>query len=259
VTETIEPIVTSSDNNNNREGNNRGTLFLIPTNLSTPFSLGIILPATVIATIHRLDYYIAENAKNTRAFLVAAGVSRPIASIHIAELDKHAKNASVGSVDSLLAPLLNGHDVGLVSDAGAPGVADPGANIAAAAHRRGIVVRPQVGPSSILLGLMASGLNGQTFAFQGYLAQEKLARIAAIKTLERESKQKNMTQLFIETPYRNQVMIQDLLASLSPGTRLCIASDLTGEKEFIQTKTIAAWRQSHIALERLPTLFLFLA
>jgi 16S rRNA (cytidine1402-2'-O)-methyltransferase len=146
-----------------------------------------------------------------------------------------------------------------VSEAGAPGVADPGSLIVALAHRHGVPVVPLVGPSAILLGLMAAGLNGQTFAFHGYLPQDKVARVAAIVTLERESRQRKMTQLFIETPYRNQAMWTDLIATLAPATQLCIARDLTGSREFVQTKCISDWRKQTPAIEKLPTLFLFMA
>jgi 16S rRNA (cytidine1402-2'-O)-methyltransferase len=233
-----------------------GILHLIPTNLSEPFSPSAILPASVIATTCGLNHFIAENAKTARAFLKAIGVTRPIAEINIVELDKHTK---ASNYTDLLAPLLNGYDVGLVSEAGAPAVADPGALVVAAAHRAGITVRPHVGASSILLALMASGLNGQCFQFHGYLPQDKNDRIKTIQTLERESKQKRATQLFIETPYRNQALMQDLLSALSPASTLSIAIDLTGEHEKIQTKSIADWRRLNVGLEKLPTIFLFLA
>jgi len=237
----------------------RGTLYLIPTNLSEPFSAAQILPQSVIATTHQLNFFIAENAKTARAFLKAIGVTRPISEISIVELDKHARAANSADIDIMLTPLLDGFDVGLVSEAGAPAVADPGAVVVAAAHRHGLQVRPLVGASSLLLGLMASGLNGQSFSFHGYIAQEKLARKLAIQTLERESKTKHMTQLFIETPYRNQVLIDDLLAHLLPATYLCIACDLTGEHEHIQTKQVSDWLKKPPTLEKRPTLFLFLA
>ena len=237
----------------------KGTLYLIPTNLSEPFSPAQILPLEVITTTLRLNNFIAENAKVTRAFLKAAGVTRPMAEISIVELNKHARAATQSNIDDLLAPLIAGFDVGLVSDAGAPAVADPGSLVVAAAHRNQITVRPLVGASSILLGLMASGLNGQSFAFHGYLAQDKLARKVAIQTLERESTLKQMTQLFIETPYRNQALIEDLLTHLSSNTKLCVASDLTGEHEQIQTKLVSHWRKTPPLLEKRPTLFLFLA
>jgi 16S rRNA (cytidine1402-2'-O)-methyltransferase len=233
-----------------------GTLYLIPTNLSDEFAPAEILPATVIATALRLNHYIAENAKSARAFLKIIGVERPLLEISILELNVQTRASDIGN---LIAPLLAGHDVGLVSEAGAPGVADPGAVVVALAHQHGINVVPLVGPSSILLGLMASGLNGQTFAFHGYLPQEKTARIAAISALEKESAKRNMTQLFIETPYRNQALWSDLLATLGGETQLCLARDLTGEREYVRTKSVNDWRKQALAMEKLPTLFLFLA
>lgn len=233
-----------------------GTLYLIPTNLSTAFMPAAILPASVIATAIRLNHYVAENAKSARAFLKAIGVDRPLMEISIRELNSQTRTDAL--ID-MIAPLLAGHDVGLVSEAGAPGVADPGALIVAIAHQHGIPVVPLVGPSSILLGLMASGLNGQTFAFHGYLPQEKSARVTAIAALEKESRQRNMTQLFIETPYRNQALYADLLTALAPSTHLCLARDLTGSREYVQTKCVSEWRKETLPLEKLPTLFLFLA
>lgn len=232
-----------------------GTLFLIPTNLAEPFTAGAILPPDVIDTTRRLRHFIAENAKTARAFLKQVGTTCPIQEISIVEMDKHGDR----NVDALLAPLLSGHDVGLVSEAGAPAVADPGARVVAAAHAAGIRVTPLVGPSSILLGLMGSGLNGQRFAFQGYLPQDKPARVKAITEFERESRQKNMTQIFIETPYRNQSLFADLVSTLAPATRLCVAINLTAAAEKIETATVQEWRKREPNMERAPALFLFLA
>jgi 16S rRNA (cytidine1402-2'-O)-methyltransferase len=232
-----------------------GTLFLIPTNLADPFTTGAILPPDVVDVTRKLRHFIAENAKTARAFLKQAGVTCPIQEISIVQMDKHGD----GGVDALLAPLLSGHDVGLVSEAGAPAVADPGARIVAAAHANNVRVAPLVGPSSILLGLMGSGLNGQRFAFQGYLPQEKTARNKVIAELERESRQKNMTQIFIETPYRNQSLFADLVTTLAPTTRLCIAISLTAAAECIRTATVQEWKKREPAMERAPALFLFLA
>jgi 16S rRNA (cytidine1402-2'-O)-methyltransferase len=236
-----------------------GKLYLIPTNLADPFTPASVLPNNVIATALKLDHYIAENAKTARAFLKAIGISRPLQEISIVELDKHLNQAENDPVQKLIAPLLAGFDMGLVSEAGAPAVADPGAKIVAAAHALGIQVVPLVGPSSILLGLMASGLNGQKFAFHGYLPQEKIARTKTILELERESKQKNMTQMFIETPYRNGSLFTDFLAALNPSTALCVATDLTGDHELVRTMTIAEWKSLEAVIEKAPTLFLFLA
>ena len=233
-----------------------GSLYLIPTHLSEPVNPGAILPQDVIAVALRLDHFIAENAKTTRAFLKSLGIGRPLAEISIRELNEHT---APDALTALLEPLFAGHDVGLVSEAGAPGVADPGATIVALAHRHKISVMPLVGPSSILLGLMASGLNGQKFAFHGYLPKEKQARIAAIRELESESRRRNMTQLFIETPYRNAPLLADLLATLAPATRLCVVSDLTGPHECVTMQTVAEWRKAIVDIGKFPALFLFLA
>lgn len=236
-----------------------GKLYLIPTNLTEPFIAESILPNNVISIALVLDHYIAENAKTARAFLKAIGVARPLQEISIAELDKHLNETESDSLQKLIAPLLAGFDVGLVSEAGAPAVADPGARIVDIAHAHGIQVVPLVGPSSLLLGLMASGLNGQKFAFHGYLPQDKSARAKAVLELERESKQKNMTQMFIETPYRNTPLLADLLATLSPATSLCVATDLTGSKESVRTMKVAQWKASEANIEKAPSLFLLLA
>ncbi len=242
---------------------NLGKLYLLPTNLAESFRPQQILPNEVISIAQRLHHYIAENAKTARAFLKTIGISRPLQEISILELDKHANQTSSESYEEFLSaflePLFAGFDVGLVSEAGAPAIADPGAEVVAAAHRAGIQVVPLVGPSSILLGLMASGLNGQKFAFHGYLPQEKAARIKAIAEAERESKQKNMTQMFIETPYRNGPLFADLIATLNPSTRLCIATNLTGPTENVRTLQISKWRSQKIEIEKAPTLFLLLA
>ena len=233
-----------------------GKLYLIPSNLSDPFSSAQILPATVIATAIRLNHYVVENAKSARAFLKKIGVDRPMLEISIRELNSQTRESELAE---LMAPLRAGHDVGLVSEAGAPGVADPGALMVAMAHDHGFAVVPLVGPSAILLGLMASGLNGQKFAFHGYLPQEKTARASAIVALEGESRQRNITQMFIETPYRNQPLYADLLTNLAPTTLLCIARDLTGACEFVQTKRVSEWRKKTLTMEKMPTLFLLLA
>ncbi len=234
----------------------RGTLYLIPTNLSDPFAPAAILPTDVIGTALRLDHYVAENAKSARAFLKLLGISRPLQEVSIAELNERTP---ANELETLLAPLRAGHDVGLVSEAGAPGVADPGADLVALAHRSNIAVMPLVGPSSILLGLMASGLNGQRFAFHGYLPQEKTLRFKVIQELERESRQRRMTQIFIETPYRNQPLLNDLITTLSRETRLCVACDLTGTGQTIRMQKVSEWQKQTPALQKVPALFMFLA
>ena len=233
-----------------------GTLFLIPANLSEPFTPRAILPHEVIAIALRLDFYIAENAKTARAFLTSLGIERPLREVSIRALNERTGKDELAE---MLRPLLAGSDVGLVSEAGAPGIADPGAMVVALAHDHHIKVMPLVGPSSILLGLMSSGLNGQKFAFHGYLPREKTARVKAIQELERESRQRNMTQIFIETPYRNHLLQADLIATLSPATRLCVAFDLTGSTQSIIQQPVAAWRKAPVEARNTPALFLLLA
>lgn len=233
-----------------------GTLYLIPTNLSETFSPAAILPAEVVAIATRLDTYLAENAKSARAFLRGIGLARPLVEVHIAEIGLRSRPADM---DELLRPLLEGKDAGLVSEAGAPGVADPGAAVVASAHERGIRVVPLVGPSSLLLALMASGLNGQRFAFHGYLPTQPAERVRAIAELERESRLRGMTQLFIETPYRNGALLADLLKTLSPDTVLCIAADLTGPAERVVRGRVADLRRAPPDPGKIPAMFLFLA
>lgn len=235
-----------------------GTLYLVPTHLSDVDAVHtpMLLPSGVIARACELNHYIAENAKTARAFLKAIGQTRPIASISIAELPKHGDAEAL--IESLLDPLLAGNDVGLVSEAGAPAVADPGARVVAAAHRRGIRVVPLVGPSALLLALMASGLSGQCFSFHGYLPTESAARRTSLAQLERDSKQRRCTQLLIETPYRNQALFTDMLSSLTASTRLCVAADVTGPNESIQTRSVSEWKQLAPTLARVPTMFLFM-
>jgi 16S rRNA (cytidine1402-2'-O)-methyltransferase len=231
-----------------------GTLYLIPTPLG-PAELDTLLPPAVLAVVRRLDCFVAENAKTARAFLKAAGVERPLAQIRIDELNEHTR---AEAVPALLEPLLAGHDTGLVSEAGAPGVADPGALLVRAAHANGIAVRPLVGPSSILLGLMASGLDGQRFAFHGYLPVDSAERSKRLRELEAASRRDRMTQIFIETPYRNPAFFESLLA-LAPQTRLCVARELATPEEWIATDTVAGWKKRpRPELGKRPAVFMLL-
>ena len=232
------------------------TLYLVPASLgdSRPDS---ILPAEVLRIARGLRYFVVEDAKSARAELKRIGVTRPIQDIDIRELPREPKQADL---DVLLAPLLTGASVGLMSEAGAPAVADPGALLVRAAHARGIRVAPLVGPSSLLLALMASGLNGQNFAFQGYLPVREPERSKRIAELEQESHREGRTQIFIETPYRNTALFNALLQACRPDTQLCLASDLTTDGENIETRRIDAWRTGPApALEKRPTVFLLLA
>lgn len=232
-----------------------GTLYLIPCTLGdTPAEQ--VLPQHTINIARHLSYFVVEQAKTARQFLSALKPAQPIQSLHMANLNEHtAQNELV----ELLAPLLAGNDVGIISEAGCPGIADPGAELVNLAHRKGIRVIPLVGPSSILLALMASGLNGQCFAFHGYLPIEEGERKKMIATLEAESSKRNQTQLFIETPYRNEKLFNALLASCHPQTRLCIAADITLPTEQIVTRSIAQWKtQVAPQLSKRPSMFLLL-
>ncbi len=233
-----------------------GTLYLIPVPLGPVPPQDSLHPGT-LATIRPLTHFVVEQAKTARAFLKAAGTDKPLQELQLSELNEHTR---ADALDRLLEPLRAGHDVGLLSEAGCPAVADPGADLVALAQRENIRVVPLVGPSSLLLALMASGLNGQRFAFQGYLPAKDVDRSKALRDLESESRKRKQTQLFIETPYRNRAMFDAILQACQPGTRLCVATDLTLPGESIQTRTIAQWKkQTPPEIERRPTVFLLLA
>lgn len=233
-----------------------GTLYLIPVGLGGTDWPGF-LPAQTQAIAARLTHFIVENARAARAHLKHIGYPQPLRDTDIQELPE---NASTAALDALLAPALQGDDIGLMSDAGCPAVADPGSRVVARAHERGIAVAPLVGPSSILLGLMGSGLNGQSFAFHGYLPVAEAERDARIRGLEEESRRLDRTQIFIETPYRNERMLDALLRLGHRETRLCIACDLTTPNEYIVTHPIDRWRrETRPALAKRPALFLLLA
>lgn len=233
-----------------------GTLHLIPVGLgeSAPSTW---LPEDVRLLAGRLDTFIAENAKTARAFLKSIGTVRPLQEITIHTLDRDSDPAEMRR---WLEPLRKGGEIGLVSEAGCPAVADPGARVVAMAHSMGLKVAPWVGPSSLLLGLMASGLDGQRFAFHGYAPVKPDERARSLKAWESASRQHSQTQLFIETPYRNDAMFQSLLQTLRNDTRLCVARSLTTPDEWIRTWSIAEWKQKPAPeLAKMPTLFLFLA
>jgi 16S rRNA (cytidine1402-2'-O)-methyltransferase len=230
-----------------------GRLFLLPAWLSEDTPPSDVVPAVVLHRIRTLDEFVAENAKSARRYLAACGHPKPLREVAITELNEHTPSEAVAA---LLAPALEGRDLGLLSEAGAPAVADPGAQLVALAHASGVRVVPLVGPSSILLALMASGLEGQRFRFVGYLPAEGAARRAAIGELERQSQRNAETQAFIETPYRNDALLADLLATCQPGTRLAVAADLTAPGEFIRSDSIAKWRERHEAIGKRPAIFL---
>lgn len=233
-----------------------GTLYLIPCTLGDT-AAERVLPQHVIDIARKLRHFVVEHPKSARQFLSALKPEQPIQSLHFATLNEHTAGRELGD---LLAPLLAGEDVGIISEAGCPGIADPGADLVNLAHRNGIRVVPLVGPSSILLALMASGLNGQCFAFHGYLPIADAERQKAITTLEAGSARHKQTQIFIETPYRNEKMLSALLAHCRPQTLLCVASDITLPTEQICTRPISQWKSLPMPqLNKRPSLFLLLA
>ncbi|KJV30595.1 SAM-dependent methyltransferase [Aquitalea magnusonii] len=228
-----------------------GTLFLIPAPLGDESIAW--LPASEAAKVLHIRHFVVEAEKTARKHLKALGVSTPIRELAMSTLNEHTKPADVAA---LLAPLLAGEDVGLISEAGCPAVADPGAQLVALAHERGIRVAPLIGPSSILLALMASGANGQCFAFHGYLPVDAAEKAKVVKELEQRSRQRNETQVFIETPYRNNALLQQLRETLAPSTRLAVACDLTLPTETIVSRLVKDWPQDAPDFHKRPAIFI---
>lgn len=228
------------------------TLYLFPSNLSEA-PVGDVLPQANIGLISQVKYFIVENVRTARRFLKKCNRD-----INIDELTFSVLNVNTNPADipSLLAPLEQGHDMGIISEAGCPAVADPGALAVAEAHRRGFKVMPLVGPSSILLSLMGSGFNGQSFSFIGYLPIHPQERTAALKQLHADIMRHDRTQIFIETPYRNNKLITDIIATLPPSVRLCVATDLTGPGQRIITLPLAQWRKQQLDFDKTPAIFL---
>ncbi len=233
----------------------KGKIHLIPSALSET-EIYNTFPEFNTTVINQLKYFIVENVKTSRRFIRKALPDKNIDELEFFELNKHT---SENDLADFVLPCLNGNDVGLLSEAGCPAIADPGARVVAIAHHKDIEVIPLVGASSIILGLMASGLNGQSFQFHGYLPKERGKRIKKIKQLEQFAQRQNQTQLFIETPYRNNHLLEDLLASCNPTTKLCIAKDMMGESQWIKTKKISDWKKTPLPdLNKIPTVFLIL-
>lgn len=230
---------------------NSGTLYLIPTSL-TKRSLKYELKESDLDIVRKLKYFIVETPKVARSYL--KDMDMVLQDIHMGIIDEHSK---VKDIPELLEPIIHGNDVGLMSDAGTPAVADPGSIVVRECHRLGIKVVPFVGPSSILLSLMASGLNGQRFTFLGYLPKDPQRRKKKIKGIERDSVRKNESQIFIEAPYRNKTLFNDLIQVCNPNTDLTVAVDLTGENEYINTMSIREWRKSkNINILDIPSIYI---
>ncbi|AMR30441.1 SAM-dependent methyltransferase [Mucilaginibacter sp. PAMC 26640] len=229
-----------------------GTLFLIPVPLADEAAAKSFTPY-LVDTINVVKEYIVENEKTARRFLKLAGLISPQSELLIHDYGKHNRE---NGLKEFFTGLLAGRDVGLMSEAGCPGIADPGAEIVAEAHRKGIKVVPLVGPSSILLALMASGFNGQSFTFHGYIPIDKVERAKKIKEMESLAENNKQTQLFIETPFRNDSMLDNVLKAAKPQTKLCIACDITAPTEFIKTMTIAEWKKQVPDLRKRPAIFL---
>lgn len=230
-----------------------GTLFLIPVPLAAD-AAGASFTPFLVETINQIDEYIVENEKTARRFLKEAGLKTPQSELTIHDYGKHSREK--GILKEVFAGLMKGKNVGLMSEAGCPGIADPGADIVAEAHRLKIKVVPLVGPNSIILALMASGFSGQSFTFHGYLPIDKVARSNKIKLLEKTAKEKKQTQIFIETPFRNNPVLEEILRSCTDETLLCVACNLTGEDELIISESIRLWKKRKIDLHKKPAIFL---
>ena len=232
-----------------------GILYLIPNIIADDTQRSVIAPH-VIEALKTINQFLAEDTRTARRYLSGLKIYESIESLHFEVLNKDTKEMEL---ESLMKPLSEGKNLGVISESGSPGVADPGALAVEYAHKKKIKVVPLVGPSSILLALMASGLNGQQFAFNGYLPIDSKQAATKIKQLENESRQKNQTQIFIETPYRNNQVLKSLTDNLNPNSHLCVAFNLTGKDEFIKTQTVSAWKKQIPTLSKEPAVFLFLA
>jgi 16S rRNA (cytidine1402-2'-O)-methyltransferase len=230
----------------------KGTLYLIPAMLAEG-NTESVLPEGTLKIIRRLEYFIAEEIRTARRFLIKAGIHKPVDDLKFMVFNEHSGEQDI---EECLLAALSGHDTGLLSEAGVPCVADPGSMVVRAAHDLGIRVVPLTGPSSILLALMASGFNGQNFAFQGYLPSDKILRVKKIKELEKIISEKDQTQIFIETPYRNLQVFESLIRVCRPETHLCMATDVTGVHEVIRSQSIADWQNQKPDIHKKPTIFL---
>lgn len=233
----------------------KGTIYMIPCPISDERDVWDVLPKANLDIMNSLDYFIVENVRSARRFLSRAGVVRKIEELEFVELNEHTTSSA--DVERMLKPVLEGRSAGVISEAGVPGVADPGADIVALAHNHDVRVVPLVGPSSILMSVMASGLNGQSFAFVGYLPIKDGERQRRLKELEHRVRTEHQAQLFIEAPYRNVKLFDTLIKSLSPQMRLAVAADITSPNEYIHTHTIAQWRKLGVPdIAKRPTIFI---
>ena len=233
----------------------KGRLYLIPSPLGDNDPAEVI-PAPTLALLQGIRRYVVEEVRTARRYLSRAGLKGHISELEFHELNEHT---TPQEVEALAALFDDGQDVGLISEAGLPAVADPGAALVALCHRRGITVVPQVGPSSLMLALMASGLNGQSFAFCGYLPAKTEERRNAIKAIEKTSQTQRQTQIVIETPYRNDAFFADLLQACRPSTRICVAADITLPDAYIRTRTVSEWKKDNLIIGKRPCVFLILA
>ena len=230
----------------------KGKLYLIPVTMGECEPMDV-LAQTVPRAIELIQNYIVENEKTARKFIKSVVPNKVQADLILSTLNKHTE---IVEHNKMIQPCLDGINVGLMSEAGCPGVADPGAVIVKLAHEKGIQVVPLVGPSSILMAMMASGMNGQSFAFNGYLPIDKSDKKVALKNFEKVSQDKNQSQLFIETPYRNNKLVEDLLQTLQPNTHLCIATDISLPTEFIKTMRVTEWKKNLVDIHNRPTIFI---
>ena len=234
---------------------NKGRLYLIPSPLGDGDPTEVI-PAPVLKSLEGFRTFVVEEVRTVRRYLSRAGLKGKIEGLEFHELNEHTDDATV---ESYLSLFNDGNDVALISEAGLPAVADPGAKLVALAHKNGIRVVPAVGPSSLMMALMASGLNGQSFAFCGYIPAKTDERRSRLITLEKVSGQLGQTQILIETPYRNDALFADILSVCSPSTRVCVAADITTDDEYIMTRTVGQWRKAGLTIGKRPCVFLILA
>ncbi len=231
---------------------NKGTVYLIPTPIA-PDTAETVLPLAVKAQVQQINHYLVENIRTARRFISSLQTGRAIETLHFEVLDKNTPSEAIAA---LFRPVHEGHDLGILSEAGCPGIADPGALAVYYAHRQRIKVVPLAGPSAILLALMASGFSGQSFAFHGYLPIDKAERIQTLKRLEKRSRQYQQTQIFMETPYRNKALWQDMLSACQAETWICVARDITGSGEYIRSMQVKAWKQHPLEWSKVPAVFL---